>query len=823
MLTGHRRTASRSSMSGHRRQRSSVSLDPPIRSNLMGPFDMPATTSLPSSRKSSPGLLIDSNAASGNWLTLPALPPSDIITTPATPLSETPPNDVFSDCSPSIVTPKQQDESTRERLSSFSFGSKAPSPSSPLRALRSNPSSPFTSRRSGALALSPSHSPTPSFSAPSNLNFLATPNSRPPSLYLIKPTPTPVAANASHPAGVGPSTAANSPSPPTPARNKRHSHTRSNSISLPNLKLGSRPTSLGIPLSPSFPSSPASPSVTSSTGELSPNRVDAAVGGSKKLKFEPSGRGAEAEKEKEESRRQALEKLTGKTAPQQSPIEEPTAEISLPDLDDEDACSVASSVTRPLSDAFTTFSFGRPPSLTLPSSTSSPTTGSFAWGEEATESSIDKWSLGLRSFEKDEGLGFALDPPSMMGKRASVTTGLSVLAEVDESEEEEQPSSSSPELSTANDTIPESESTAEQIEEVEEDISVGSAASAEKTTEPTPNRLRELHLVSSASISISGSPHAETSTPDALRSFTMSRVSTSSSGSVSQTPTRTFGAIGPVQGSVPGPGRARPRPLSGTFRYGAGGGSSTSPGTGIFNGTPKSGRSANALPRRKLGGSGSISYKKDIKVDHVSQNDRGSGGSSSSHWSLNMRSPPIGTANELATSPPMLNPPGFGGWGNFNRSHGNAGEQNSHLYGLGLGSTAPESHVSHHQASEGAEPPTSTSSSRWATEPLFSPPSFRIPSQTPPLPASLSSVPYGTGESVSLSWRDDRLELEMERDALREDVEMWRVRCECLEEKLESERKEVGVLRERVRKREQKPPDRPGWHINQKSTVLTTP
>lgn len=46
----------------------------------------------------------------------------------------------------------------------------------------------------------------------------------------------------------------------------------------------------------------------------------------------------------------------------------------------------------------------------------------------------------------------------------------------------------------------------------------------------------------------------------------------------------------------------------------------------------------------------------------------------------------------------------------------------------------------------------------------------------------------------------DRIDLELERDALREDVDLWRKRCKGLEDKYETERRESTLLRERVRK-----------------------
>jgi hypothetical protein len=55
-------------------------------------------------------------------------------------------------------------------------------------------------------------------------------------------------------------------------------------------------------------------------------------------------------------------------------------------------------------------------------------------------------------------------------------------------------------------------------------------------------------------------------------------------------------------------------------------------------------------------------------------------------------------------------------------------------------------------------------------------------------------------ESSDYSWRDSRLELEMEKEALREDAELWKARCLNAEEHLKAERGETAILRERVRK-----------------------
>ena len=69
-------------------------------------------------------------------------------------------------------------------------------------------------------------------------------------------------------------------------------------------------------------------------------------------------------------------------------------------------------------------------------------------------------------------------------------------------------------------------------------------------------------------------------------------------------------------------------------------------------------------------------------------------------------------------------------------------------------------------------------------------------------------------EPFEYAWLDPHSEVEMERNALREDVDLWRKRCNGLEERLDLEKKENGILRERVRKRE--------WLQRFSINVLTT-
>jgi hypothetical protein len=86
------------------------------------------------------------------------------------------------------------------------------------------------------------------------------------------------------------------------------------------------------------------------------------------------------------------------------------------------------------------------------------------------------------------------------------------------------------------------------------------------------------------------------------------------------------------------------------------------------------------------------------------------------------------------------------------------------------------------------------SSSRWAQAPSSSTPTATVDRG--------SSDRYSSSmtESSDYSWRDSRLELEMEKEALREDAELWKARCLNAEEHLKAERGETAILRERVRK-----------------------
>ncbi|WVW84740.1 hypothetical protein I302_106775 [Kwoniella bestiolae CBS 10118] len=718
-ISGHRHR--RSDSQAHRRQRSSVAIPSGIplgqglsRPSVMGVFDGP----------------------------------KEIITTPATPLLDSP------DIPPEPrILPDDNHEEVAARLSTFSFGSKAPMSTFPSKRRQQQHSVPSHSLFSpdAVPSTSPLASPTSSASVP-NLNRLSTPSSRPPSFLLTHPTPlafgSPTSANPTK------SSLASLPSsPPTPAR-KRHSHTRSNSISLPNLKLsGARPTSLGIPPS-SIPSSPCSP--TSVGDSASRSRLSSPITG-QRLKFEPSGRGAEAEKEREESRRKALEKLTGGSAgPSRSPVVEPqVAEISLPDLDDEDSSSVASS-NRPLSGALGSGSgssfFSRPSSLTLPpltastnSTSSAVSSSTFSRGSpNEQQSPVERWSgfgFGLaKEYGKDDGL-FGMDLPTAMVKRPSINRQLSALAEVDESEEDE---------GDFEDNDAPTDMVRTFSDEPESMISPF-------PVEPTPNRLRDLRLGTSIT---SSTPRQDSI--DSVHSFSFPRQSSASPSAGS--PTKGYGSIG----------RGRPKPL--TI------GSTSSTPSNMS--TPKSaGFSSRKRTAPGTGSRGSsISYKKDDSSSSSHDLSIGNG--------RNVFSP------ESMTSPP-LHPtsPKFSGWGNTSaRSSARPCPRPRTLVGLGIDNTGSGRVLGELDEVDEENSPIPGSVSMW----------------TSPIPGNNDTIhPYqdefemeGRRDSFAdeTTWRDVQLDMEMEREALKEDVELLKIRCASLEEKLEMERKESTVLRERVRK-----------------------
>ena len=663
--------------------------------------------------------------------------PNDIINTPAAPLADDLTLDPFAGPPlPPVSHGEENADATRQRFTSFSFGAK---PRSGISSVVSPQPSPARNRRSG-VPLFPSQSAIPtlssSISSPASLSSteLAS-SSRPPSLLFTAATPLRSSSTAGH---------LDQPSSPPAERRKRHSHTRSSSISLPNLKLG-RPVSLGIPTSPSYPTSPTSPALDA----VANARKSAPIIGSR-LKFEPS----EAEKEKEESRRKALDKLNG-SSPLASPMmDEPEAAISLPDLEDD---GVDMAAARPLSGIYTspTFSFGRPNSLTLPSlsssiSSTSSSNSPFSWsaGEKATGAS-ERWSFGQ---PKEDAIAFGGD----LSKRASMTGTLAVLAEEDEAAEEDDMSDQS--------EVKETRRSFATPMDVPMDIPVEESTLPSPTVQgPTPVRLRELHLVSS----VSGStPSRKLSSID------------SSSSARAGSPTKSYGPIG----------RGRPRPLSGIIGSTSSTGTSTPPTSALITPT-----ASTRVQRRQSRGS-SISYKKD-----GSTSSTGSVPYPAHRWSISSRdvvSPPpmeesiqsplsttSTTAPEWRATRPCPKPTSLAGLG-FE----------------GLGAARVLSRVSERE--EDADSPSSMDRTRsredWRLESAHKPESYTFQSFS----SGPSSGRRRSHEAMSedAGWRDEVLEVQMERDALREDVSVWKERCAAVEEKLEEERKENGVLRDRVRK-----------------------
>lgn len=408
------------------------------------------------------------------------------------------------------------------------------------------------------------------------------------------------------------------------------------------------------------------------------------------MRFEPS------DKEKEESRRRALEKLTGG-----SRREEPSKSITLPTFDeDEDDFSTSSS--RPPSNALdSTASSSRPSSFTFPSATSSFNGSASGAPWQTGMEDTDRWSFGQR-FEhpREESLGFGFELGA--GPKTSsvlLNSNLGVLAEEDETE---------PENPEADDVSP---PTSEELE----------VASISTPAAPTPSRLRELHLVSS--VSTAGSSR-RSSNPEALQAFARAAADPS--------PTKSYGQLGrnrPGSMTVEPRSTSGPRPLS-----------------------------MNSLAgRRPVMARSSISYKKD---------DSGSGSSRGA------MSPPTAPA-DLVTSPTSSNSP-LGDFSSFRNSRACPRPRSAIIGGTSgrvLGEVDEEAEDESGYRSFAAEDLTPSERSRDSFD----------------------------GYSRRRDSRE-RIDAEMERDALREDVDLWRKRCRGLEDRLEAERQETALLRDRVRK-----------------------
>ncbi|WVQ80515.1 hypothetical protein IAT38_002620 [Cryptococcus sp. DSM 104549] len=803
-MAGHRHR--RSDSQAHRRQRSSLAI--------------PAGTPL------AQGLLRPSPVEAFPVGAFGTAQPSGIITTPPTPMMQAGlvPAEARDECERGGE--EGDDEEDREqvaaRLSAFTFGAK------PVRGATFPPK-----RRQGSISstqglfadvgVPPSTSP---LGSPTSPGRFSTPSSRPPSLLLTRPTPKMF----DSPTSSGPSFHSTPSSPPTPVRKKRHSHTRSNSISLPNLKLGNasanpRPTSLGVPTSPGF-SSPVSP--TSANGDIpARSRFSGPIAG-QRLKFEPSGRGAEAEKEREESRRKALEKLTGgasspNLAPRSPVVEAQIAEISLPDLDDEDTSSIASASSgRPLSGAFSSgsgssssfFFSGGHSSFTVPSlsgsTASTPSTLSASpssWASPTSEerSPSERWSGSSFGLQKEFGSGvgkddggvggFGMDLGTAMAKRPAISRQLSALAEVDESEEDD----------VGLDGVPEEdeEDEAEAGEEMAHEMSPDPEPAApepvvpEALVSPT-NGLRELRLSSSISM-----PRGETpSSADSVRTFTFPRGAATSPNPAVGTqgppsPTKSYGTIG------------RGRPEGGT--------------TGATV-TPKN-PTARRRPAPSSGSRGSsISYRKDEGASSTSSRDLSGVGRAG------MRSPPLvmsptagmgagmggmgvlgsptkigrwatasAIANARGAARPCPRPKALAGvsasaGGEGGTSGRVLGEVDEEEEGSGSGFGVREMPISPFEASTSPAPhahphaqAAPTSARRYST--FSSEGGGRASSE-------ISRDSFGE----RMQWRDVQLEMERERESLRDEVDVWKRRCKVLEERLDAEKKEGSVLRDRVRK-----------------------
>lgn len=397
----HRRAAS----NAHRRRSSSISLPHPSTNSLRtsdGPSDystFPSGVNLPYSN--------DPSAPTAHLSKLESLEARIKLAEPSLE-------------NPDVSVPGLGNEDLAHgRMASFSFGSKSVGPSS----TSPNPLLPPPTTRRRARPSSIAHTPRSSISE----------SSRPPSLVVTGPS---IPSNLDSLSNALQSSLSEALPPSTSStRSRKHSHTRSNSISLPNLKLG-RPTSLtASSLTSSFPSSPISPD-SDSTTHPNPSRVTT----SRRLKFEPSGRGAEAELAKEESRRRALEKLTGvsqRPDTQNADIES----IVLPSMDLDVESSIPDGVgTRPH------LGFGQGQALdTLPlldpmsghaSRSPSPSTSAIS-PQLPAHLTFPRNTLPLSRMSKAGSLGpfYELDRDvTTVSKRISVTSALGVLQEEDENE-----------------------------------------------------------------------------------------------------------------------------------------------------------------------------------------------------------------------------------------------------------------------------------------------------------------------------------------------------------------------------------------------------
>ncbi|KLT46214.1 hypothetical protein CC85DRAFT_289912 [Cutaneotrichosporon oleaginosum] len=261
---------------------------------------------------------------------------------------------------------------------------------------------------------------------------------------------------------------------------------------------------------------------------------------------------------------------------------------------------------------------------------------------------------------------------------------------------------------------------------------------------PTPSRLRELHLVSS--VSSQGSSNRRSSNPDVARSLASAR----------ETPTK--GGYGSI-------GRGRPRPLALDT-------TSASAFKAANAASPSKGARPSSLNlgRRPSGTrASSISYKKD---------DSGSGSSYDYASSRGITSPPS-IAGEIASPPSVMSP--LAEWPSGARGGTRpCPRPRSAILGTSgrvLGEVDEEGEDNSFRSYDEA-----LSTGRASTE------------------ASRNSYDGSSWPATARRDSRDRIDAELERDALREDVDLWRKRCRGLEEQVEAERREKHVYQERARK-----------------------
>lgn len=611
----------------------------------------------------------------------------------------------------------RMEEVAHGRMASFTFGSKAPSQSNPLL--------PPTARRR-ARPSSIIHTPRSSTST-SEL-------SRPPSLVVTSPL-MPAELN-----NILDTSLAPTHEPPLPlsssSRNRKHSHTRSNSISLPNLKLG-RPTSLtaSASLTSSFPSSPISPDSDSTS---QPSRVIT----SRRLKFEPSGRGAEAELAKEESRRKALEKLTGVSQipdPRQDANDSNVESIVLPSIDLEISGSDVLSTSPhlgfgsertpeslPLLDPTSDFAT-RSPRL---SSASSNVTSPHLYGQ----STLSRLTLPFSRMPKSGGPGSIYenerDIPSV-SKRISVTSALGVLQEEDENE-----SSSSPSQT--------------EVAPARHPLSVSKPAESPTDSHAPPSTgLRQLRLLSPPSDK-STFQNDQISSPNSF-----SLMSSDVVGGPSHTPTKRSSL------SI---NRHRPQSLHLNSPLAVENTSSPVSASALTHSTRSRQSFGSSTPDRRTSRSGSLSYKKTPSGDATTQ-----------------RTSDTSVFGDILTPSSAEHERPLHQSTSTNNSHT---ESNSSALHSSWGSPSPWHHSDVARAG------------RWSQ------PTHKIdPTPGPTIDIPLNTRRASTSDSISLNWQGSSLDLALQRDTMEEDRDMWRSRCMAAEAKLEEERRERAILQGRIRKR----------------------